>query len=115
MTGGDRAQADCCCSTLTDTAGKELSWLLGENQIKGNIQCPLRCIMKPKQEKELLVHIPICRAAGSLHTLLTECYTSFTSFGGSFYSQIHLNYLIPLKRHLPSENTLHPVTVLQLI
>lgn len=70
--------------------------------------------MKDK-EKELLVHIPTCRAAGSLHMLLTECYMSFTSFGGSSYSQIHLNYLKPLKSHLPNENTLHPISVLQWI
>lgn len=44
-----------------------------------------------------------------------ECYMSFTSFGGSFYSQIHLNYLKPLKGHLPNENTLDSVTVLQQI
>jgi len=62
-----------------------------------------------------LVLIPTCRAAGSLHTLLTECYMSFTSFGGSFYSQIHLNDFKPLKMHLPSENTLHLTTVLQWI
>lgn len=71
VTGGDQAQSNCCCCTLTDTAGKELSWLLRENQIKGHIQGPLRCIMRLKQKKELLVHIPTCRAAGSLHTLLT--------------------------------------------
>lgn len=69
VTGGDWEQFDCCCSTLTDTAGKELNWLLGENQIRGNIQCPLGCTLKPKQQKELLAHIPTCRAAGSLNIL----------------------------------------------
>lgn len=39
----------------------------------------------------------------------------FTSFGGSFYTQIHLNYLKPLKGHLPGENTFDSVTVLQQI
>lgn len=63
----ETAQSDCCCSTLTDMAWKELSWLLGENQTKRNTQGPLSCITTLKSKKELLVHIPTCRAAGSLH------------------------------------------------
>lgn len=41
----------------------------GRKSNQSNIQCPLGCIMKLKQQKEHFVHIPTCRAAGSLNIL----------------------------------------------